>query len=162
MANIIGIEVSGDTYDLEDTQARQDIQTNSQDIDGIEGKIPSSASTSNKLATQADVPDISVGASYTDTIQGMQLEIYKSGKTCQFTCRGVYTGSTSRTVGLQFTVPTAYRPIASVQGVFAVNTNDVPYGQWVFTDQGNMVLYGGNGDIQTDGNYAACGVYLTA
>lgn len=58
MANIIGIEVSGETYDLEDTQARQDIQTNSQDIDGIEGKIPSSASTSNKLATENDIPSV--------------------------------------------------------------------------------------------------------
>ena len=52
MANIIGIEVSGDTYDLEDSQARQDIQTNSQDIDGIEEKIPSSTSTSNKLVDE--------------------------------------------------------------------------------------------------------------
>lgn len=58
MANIIGIEVSGDTYDLEDSQARQDIQTNSQDIDRIEGKIPSSASTSNKLATENDIPSV--------------------------------------------------------------------------------------------------------
>lgn len=55
MANIIGIEVSGDTYDIEDSQARQDTQTNAQDIDGIEDKIPSTASSSNKLLTKTEV-----------------------------------------------------------------------------------------------------------
>lgn len=55
MANIIGIEVSGDTYNLEDSQARQGTQTNAQDIDGIEGVIPSSASSSNLLLSKSDV-----------------------------------------------------------------------------------------------------------
>ena len=55
MANIFGIEVSGDTYDIEDSQARQDIQTNAQDIDGIEGKIPASASTTNKLVVESEI-----------------------------------------------------------------------------------------------------------
>lgn len=55
MANIFGIEVSGDIYDIEDTNARQGVETNANDIDGIEGKIPSSASSSNKLTTQNDI-----------------------------------------------------------------------------------------------------------
>lgn len=58
MANIFGIEVSGDTYDLEDSQARQDTQINAQDIDRIEGKIPSSASSSNKLATDEQIQQL--------------------------------------------------------------------------------------------------------
>ena len=58
MANIYGIEVSGDTYDIEDSQARQDLQTAESDIDGIERKIPSSASASNKLVTQEDIPTV--------------------------------------------------------------------------------------------------------
>lgn len=67
MANIHGIEVSGENYDLEDSNARQDIQTNSQDIDGIEGKIPDSASTSNKLVTEDDLPEISTSVTENDT-----------------------------------------------------------------------------------------------
>ena len=59
MATVYGIEVAGETYDIEDTNARQGVETNANDIDGIEGKIPSSASSSNKLATQDDLPDIS-------------------------------------------------------------------------------------------------------
>ena len=58
MANIHGIEVSGETYDLEDSNARQGVQTNANDIDGIEGKIPDAASSSNKLATQNDITEL--------------------------------------------------------------------------------------------------------
>lgn len=49
MATVYGIEVAGETYDIEDTNAREGVQTNANDIDGIEGKIPSSASDSNQL-----------------------------------------------------------------------------------------------------------------
>ena len=55
MANIHGIEVSGETYDLEDTSARSGVQTNTNDISNIEAVIPSSASPSNKLAAEDDV-----------------------------------------------------------------------------------------------------------
>lgn len=55
MATVYGIEVAGETYDIEDTNARQGVETNANDIDGIEGKIPSSASSSNKLATKEDI-----------------------------------------------------------------------------------------------------------
>lgn len=58
MANIHGIEVSGETYDLEDSNARQGVQTNANDIDGIEGKIPDAASSSNKFATQNDISEL--------------------------------------------------------------------------------------------------------
>lgn len=58
MANIRGIEVSGETYDLEDSNARQGVQTNANDIDNLEAVVPSSASSSNKLATENDIPDV--------------------------------------------------------------------------------------------------------
>lgn len=59
MANIHGIEVSGETYDLEDSNARQGVQTNANDIDDIQAVIPSSASSSNKLAPEDSVLPIS-------------------------------------------------------------------------------------------------------
>lgn len=59
MANIHGIEVSGETYNLEDTTARNGVQTNTSSIDDIKAVVPSSVSPSNKLVTQNDVPDIS-------------------------------------------------------------------------------------------------------
>lgn len=55
MANIHGIEVSGQTYDLEDTTARDGVQTNANDIESIDSKIPTSASSSNKLATEESI-----------------------------------------------------------------------------------------------------------
>ena len=55
MATVYGIEVAGEIYDIEDTNARQGVDTNANDIDEIEGKIPASASSSNKLATQEDI-----------------------------------------------------------------------------------------------------------
>lgn len=44
MANIFGIEVSGDTYDLEDSQARQDTQTNENNI-GILANLATTVKT---------------------------------------------------------------------------------------------------------------------
>lgn len=67
MANIHGIEVSGQTYDLKDTTARNGVQTNANDIDGIEGKIPASASSSNKLATKEDIPEVTDTLSTTES-----------------------------------------------------------------------------------------------
>lgn len=101
MANIIGIEVSGDTYDLEDSQARQDIQTNAQDIDGIEGKIPSSASTSNKLATENDIPTVvdvveqnnSSAVSSKGVYEAMQRKSIVSGDLNNYTAEGKYRGN---------------------------------------------------------------------
>lgn len=162
MATVYGIEVAGETYDIEDTNAREGVQTNATDIDNIQAVVPSSASASNKLATQDDVPDISIGEAYTDTKQGLHLIIYKSGKTCQFDCKGTYTGTTQRIVELPFAIPATYRPKMAAQGIFAENTIDVPYGQWVIKTDGNIVLYGGNGDIVNNKTYAACGTYLTA
>ena len=49
MADFNGIKKGNTIYDTKDATARSRIST-------IEGKIPSSASTSNKLATQADLP----------------------------------------------------------------------------------------------------------
>lgn len=59
MANIKGIEVSGETYDIEDSSAREGVQTNATDIDDIQAVVPASASSSNKLTTQSDLPSIS-------------------------------------------------------------------------------------------------------
>lgn len=59
MANIHGIEVSNEVYDLEDTTARNGVQENTSSIGEIEAVVPSSASSSNPLATQSDVPDVS-------------------------------------------------------------------------------------------------------
>ena len=58
MANIRGIEVSSQLYDLEDTTAREGVQTNTGDIDNIEAVIPTSASSSNKLVTANEVPNV--------------------------------------------------------------------------------------------------------
>lgn len=58
MANIHGIEVSSQVYDLEDTTARDGVQSNTGNIESINSKIPTSASTSNKLATENDIPDV--------------------------------------------------------------------------------------------------------
>lgn len=58
MATVYGIEVAGETYNIEDTNARQGVETNANNIDGIEGKIPDSASSTNKLATENDIPQV--------------------------------------------------------------------------------------------------------
>lgn len=58
MANIRGIEVAGETYDIEDTNARQGVETNANDIDNIQAVVPSSASSSNKLATANEVQEV--------------------------------------------------------------------------------------------------------
>ena len=58
MANIHGIEVSGEIYDLEDSAARNGVQSNTSNIESIDSKIPTSASSSNKLATENDIPDV--------------------------------------------------------------------------------------------------------
>lgn len=61
MADFLGIKKNNTTYDVKDTTARSSIST-------IEGLIPSSATTSNKLATQADIPSsTSVSVSHTGT-----------------------------------------------------------------------------------------------
>lgn len=73
MATIKGIELVSDIYDLEDTQGRTATQTaqntadnasskadsNETAIKAIKNIIPSTASSSNKLATQSDIPDVS-------------------------------------------------------------------------------------------------------
>ena len=62
MANIFGIEVSGDTYDLEDSQARQGIQSNAQNI----GNLATLETTDKDSVVDAvnelkgDIDDISV------------------------------------------------------------------------------------------------------
>ena len=117
MANIYGIEVSGDTYDIEDSQARQDLQTAESDIDGIERKIPSSASTSNKLATENDIPEV------TNTVE--------SGNNNAVSSRGVFSrlgqhfkvveGTTSVTVTFQaFQVALLQGYVNGVGAFFAV------------------------------------------
>ena len=49
MADFNGIKKGNTTYETKDATARNSISA-------IEGKIPSNASSSNKLATQADIP----------------------------------------------------------------------------------------------------------
>ena len=71
MATVYGIEVAGETYGIEDTDARQGVQTNATDIDDIQAVVPSSASASNKLATQDDVPDISSLETDVENIQAV-------------------------------------------------------------------------------------------
>ena len=70
MANIKGIEVSNEIYNLEDTNARTTASSasttantantkataNETAIAAVQAVIPSSASASNKLATKADIP----------------------------------------------------------------------------------------------------------
>lgn len=58
MANIHGIEVSSQIYDLEDTTARNGVQENANDINNIETVVPASASSSNKLATANEVQEV--------------------------------------------------------------------------------------------------------
>ena len=72
MATIKGIELASDIYDLEDTQGRTATQTaqntataasnkadsNKTTIEAIQNLIPSTASSSNPLATQDDIPQV--------------------------------------------------------------------------------------------------------
>lgn len=51
MADISKVNPNGTVYNIKDATARSSIST-------IEGKIPSNASTSNKLATMSDIPDL--------------------------------------------------------------------------------------------------------
>ena len=85
MATIKGIKLASDIYDLEDTQGRTATQTaqntadnasskadsNETAIKAIQNIIPSTASSSNKLATQSDIPDVSQLETNIENIQAV-------------------------------------------------------------------------------------------
>lgn len=58
MAEVSEIEAGGEVRTVKDTTARQGVETNSAAIANVNEKIPASASSSNKLATAADIPNI--------------------------------------------------------------------------------------------------------
>lgn len=55
MAEVSEIEAGGEVRTIKDTTARQGVATNADAIDAINAKIPSNASASNKMATDADL-----------------------------------------------------------------------------------------------------------
>lgn len=92
MANIHGIEVSGQIYDLEDTAARSGVEANANDIESIDSKIPTSASSSNKLATKNDIPTV------TDVVESGNNNAVSSDAVFHFIKTKQFKGSGSVTV----------------------------------------------------------------
>lgn len=160
MANIHGIEVSGETYDLEDSNARQGVQTNANDIDDIQAVVPSSASSSNKLTTQNDIPDISPGNVVTESSSGFTASFVKAGNVVQVTLQGRYTGPTTESIPVLFIIPTGFIPKLNARSALVNNDSDVPMGQMVAYSKGNLGIWGGSSQIVSDGAYSAGFSYI--
>lgn len=58
MAECSEIEAGGEVRTIKDATARQGVAANTQAIAAINEKIPASASSSNKLATDNDIPNV--------------------------------------------------------------------------------------------------------
>lgn len=150
MANIIGIEVSGDTYNLEDSQARQDIQTNSQDIDGIEGKIPASASSTNKLVANSELSTVS---SESITKNGMTVNFKKRNNICYVFLSGMYNGESGITAFRVDGIPQGFIPLFETKSCLIDNSIDTPVGQISVRPEGDVYLYCPNSGFQTGHGY---------
>lgn len=174
MANIKGIELARDIYDLEDTQGRtatqaaQNTANNASDkadsnetaIKAIEAVIPSTASSSNKLATKNDIPDISPGDVVTISSQGFTLSLVKAGKVVQAHLYGAYTGEATIEIPALFTLPTGFVPKLTARGVFINNISNTPIGQMIMYTDGKVGVWGGAQQIVTNGSYTSSICYL--
>ena len=87
MANIFGIEVSGDTYDLEDSQARQDTQQNEDNIGNLSTLETTEKNTVvgaiNELFSKSHPSSITVAITVTDNYCALNLPI--DAKTAKIT-----------------------------------------------------------------------------
>ena len=141
MANIFGIEVSGDTYNIEDSQARQDTQTNAQDIDGIEGKIPSSASTSNKLATQNDLPDLTV-SEQTVSVGLLSIHFRKTGKVVTACAMNTISQNLPAQSAFENAIPEGFAPKQTTVTNLVLTTIDDPgLGTIYFANNRRISIY---------------------
>ena len=68
MADISKFSIDGTEYDLKDATARTDTTANANAIAAINGKIPSDASSTNKMATAADITGIATNTTAIQTI----------------------------------------------------------------------------------------------
>ena len=74
------IEIDGEGKYIEDTAAREGVSQNAADIAAINGKIPASASASNKLTTQDEVITVKT-LSATVIYEGTIVKVVRAGKT---------------------------------------------------------------------------------
>ena len=100
MAEVSEIEAGGEVRTIKDTTARQGVAANAAAIEEINAKIPADASSSNKMATQADLKE-----DYTQDINVTGRFINYSPGTATAKFIPLYKGAKKGTLWGQITLP---------------------------------------------------------
>lgn len=146
MANIFGIEVSGNTYDLEDSQARQDTEQNAGDIGNLATLITTAKNTVvaaiNELAEKVsnllngnDWVTLANGIEY--KVVGKTVFVHISTQTCYFpdVGRSMKDGN-----GEDIILPQAVKPIRE-QNVFICNNGNDTVWRFRITRYGTLISW---------------------